>query len=184
MAALVGVIGLVAGVAGSAAQANAARKSGKRGQQAKEYEARQYETQAIQSVASAQRDMLNERKKKELVVSRAQALAAFGGGGVSDPTVQNIISDIDSEGAYREAVALYQGEEEARKLNEAASLARKEGVIIREGGNELAKAHAIQGVASAAQGISSLYGKYNQGRYNSQQAGRTTTLATGTGLNN
>lgn len=184
MAALIGVLGLVASVGGSAMQSSAARKSGKDGQEAKEFEAKKYEAQGVQAIASAQRDMLNERRKKELVISRAQALAAFGGGGVNDPTVQNIIADIDNEGAYREAVALYQGEEESRKLNEAAYLSRKEGAIIREGGNALAKAHAIQGVSSAAQGASSLYSKYNQGKYNSAQAGRNTTLATGTGLNN
>lgn len=179
----ISAIGGIASVAGSAAQAKAARKSGRLGQEQKEYEAKQYEKQAIQSVASSQREMLDERRKKELVISRAQALAAFGGGGVSDPTVQNIIADIDGEGAYREAVALYQGESEAAKLTEAANLSRREGAIIRKGGKDLARAHEIQGVVSAAQSVTSLYGRYNQGRYNTQQAGRTTTLATGTGVN-
>lgn len=175
MAALIGVLpylSAIAGVAGSALSANAARNSGKLGQEAKEYEAQQYESRAIASVASAQRDMLNERKNKELIISRAQALAAFGGGGVNDPTVQNLIADIDNEGAYREAVALYRGEEEARKLNEAASLSRREGVIIMEGGKVQAMAYAVTG----------LYGKYNQ-KYNAEQAGKTATLSTGTGLN-
>lgn len=184
LAAVLPYISLIAGVGGSAMQANAAREAGKAGQEAKEYEADRYEEQAIASVASAQREMLNERRKKELIVSRAQALAAFGGGGVNDPTVQNIIGDLDGEGAYREAVSLYQGEEEARKLNLAAGLSRLEGANIRKGGEAQSRAYAIQGIASAASSASSLYSKYNQGKYNATQAGRNTTLATGTGLNN
>ena len=162
MAALIGVIGLVASVGGSAMQGEAARRAGKAGQEQKEYEAARYEQQAVQEVASAQRDMLEERRRKELVVSRAQALAAFGGGGVSDPTVQNIIADLDSEGAYREAVALYQGKESARQLHQSADLARLEGRNIRQGGKDLAAAYTVQGIASAAQQASSLYTKYSQ----------------------
>lgn len=182
LAAVIPYISAIAGVAGSAMQANAAREAGKAGQEAKEYEAKRYEEQAIASVASAQREMLNERRKKELIVSRAQALAAFGGGSVNDPTIQNIIGDLDGEGAYREAIALYQGEEEARKLNTAAGLSRMEGLNLRKGGEATSRAYAIQGVSSAISSASSLYAKYNQGAYNAAQAGRTTTLATGTGV--
>ncbi len=179
MAALFGVIGTVASVGGSAMSSAAARKAGKAGQQAKEYEATQYERQAVSSIASAQRNMLDERRRKELVISRAQALAAFGGGGVHDVTVQNIIADIDNEGSYREAVALYQGEEESRKLNEAARLARIEGRVIRKGGQAQAKAYAAQGVATAAQGFSSLYTKYSQ----NTNTTKYNTLSSGTGTN-
>lgn len=169
------VISTVAGVGGSAMSSSAARKAGKAGQAAKEYEARQYEKQSVQSVASAQRDMLSERRNKELVVSRAQALAAFGGGGTADPTVVNIIADLEGEGAYRETVALYQGEQEAKKLREAARLARIEGDVIKKGGQAQAKAYTAQGVAAAGQGISSLYSKYSQNTTNKQ-------LSSGTGV--
>lgn len=171
------VIQTVAGVGGSAMSASAARKAGKAGQQAKEYEATQYEKQAVQSVASGQRDMLAERRRKELVVSRAQALAAFSGGGASDPTVVNLIADLEGEGAYREAVALYRGEEEGKKLREAARLARVEGDVIKKGGQAQAKAYTAQGVAAVGQGVSSLYSKYSQSTTNKQ-------LASGTGVNN
>lgn len=176
LASVLPYIGAIAGIGGSAMSASAARKAGKAGQQAKEFEATQYERQAPQAIASAQRVMLNERRNKELIVSRAQALAAFGGGSVADPTVQNIIADLSSEGAYREAVALYQGEDEARRLHEAAYLARVEGDVIRKGGSAQAKAYQAQGVAAAASGASSLYTKYSQNNTNK-------TLASGTGVN-
>lgn len=161
MATFLKAVGTIAGVGGSALSADGAKKAGKAGQQAKEYEARQYEAQAVQVIGTAQRDMLKERRQKEMVVSRAQALAAFGGGSVSDPTVVNIIADLENEGAYREAVALYQGEEEANKLRQAAGLAKMEGRVIRKGGQAQAKAYAYQGVATAAQGFSSMYSKYS-----------------------
>lgn len=173
------LIGAVAGVGGSAMSAEQARKVGKLGQQAKEYEAQTYEEQAKRVVGSAQRDMLAERRRKEMVVSRAVALAAAGGGGVHDPSVQNILADLDAEGKYREAVALYQGEEEGRKLKEAARLARMEGQIIRKGGQAQAKAYTAQGVQAAAQGFSTLYSKYNQSQLDKQQA----KPSSGTGLN-
>ena len=183
MAALVGVIGLGVSLYGSSRSASAAKKAGKEGQRAKEFEAMQLERQANASLGSAQRTMLAERRRKELVISRAQALAAFGGGSVSDPTVQNIISDLEGEGAYREAIALYQGEDESRKLNESAYLSRKEGAVIRRGGRETARAYQAQGISTALQGASSLYTKYSQSQTNKTTAGRTGTLASGTSLN-
>lgn len=183
MAALVGVLGLAVSVYGSQQSSVAAEKAGKEGQRAKEYEAKQYEKQATAVIGSAQRTMLAERRRKEMVVSRAQALAAFGGGSVSDPTVQNIVSDLEGEGAYREAIALYQGEDESRKLNEAASLSRREGAVIRKGGRSLSRAYQAQGISTALQGASSLYTRYSQNQANQATAGRTSTLASGTSLN-
>lgn len=183
MAALIGVAGLAFSAYGSSKSKSAAKEAGREGQIAKEFEAKQLERQAVASLGSAQRTMLAERRRKELVVSRAQALAAFGGGGVSDPTVQNIVSDIEGEGAYREAIALYQGEDEARKLNESAYLSRKEGAVIRRGGQAQARAYQAQGISTALQGASSLYTKYSQSQTNATTAGRNSTLASGTTLN-
>ena len=173
MALLLGAASLFAGVGGSALSSRGQRRAGKLGQQAKEYEAQTYERQAKNVVGAAQVDMLNERRNKELIASRATALAAAGGGGVHDTTVQNIISDINSEGAYREAVALYRGEDEARKLTEAARLSRMEGATIRKGGQAQSRATVIQGAGNALGGASSLYGKY----------GARTGLQAGTGTN-
>lgn len=83
--------------------------------------------EAKQSVAAAQRRAIAERKNAELLASRAIAVAAAGGGGADDPTVLNIVSDIDAEGAYRAAVAMYEGEEQARKLRYQGELQAWEG---------------------------------------------------------
>jgi len=71
---------------------------------------------AKQVVASAQRVALEDKRQAELIASRAVAVAAAGGGGVNDPTVINLLEDIEAEGAYRAAVAMYEGESQADKI--------------------------------------------------------------------
>jgi hypothetical protein len=82
---------------------------------------------AKQLVAASQREALAQRKNAELLASRALAVAAAGGGGADDNTVLKIISDIDAEGAYRAAVAMYEGEERASKMRFEGSMAEWEG---------------------------------------------------------
>lgn len=94
--------------------------------------------QATQVVASAQRQALNERKNAELLASRAIAVAAAGGGGADDNTVTNIVADIDAEGAYRAAVAMYEGETEAANLRYQGELAAWEGNQAYKAGNAAA----------------------------------------------
>jgi hypothetical protein len=178
MAYLTGILSLIVGVAGTSMSAEASKEAGKEGQKQKEYEANVLEEQATNAVGEGQREMLNERRRKEMVISRATALAAFGGGSVSDVTVQNIVADIDNEGSYREAVALYQGEYKGRQLNESARLSRMEGQLARKGGNLQARAQVVQGTSNALGQVSSLYTKYSQ---NNTPA--STTLASGTGAN-
>ena len=61
------------------------------------------------------------------MTSAALASAAAGGGGASDPTVVNIIARTAGEGAYRRAVALYQGDDRARLMNMQADAKQYEG---------------------------------------------------------
>lgn len=71
---------------------------------------------AKQAVAVGQRASFEEKRKAEFLASRALAVAAAGGGGADDPTVTKIISDINGEGAYRSALAMYDAEEQSRKI--------------------------------------------------------------------
>jgi len=97
--------------------------------------------QAKQVVASAQRQALNEKKNAELIASRAIAVAAAGGGGADDITVTNIVADIDAEGAYRAAVAMYEAETEAANL-------RYQGELSEWEGNQAYKAGKVKAVGS------------------------------------
>ena len=148
-------IGTAVGAVGKIQAGQAAKEAGK-DQQA------ELHRQAIQEVAAAQIKMLDERRKKEMVISRAQALAAFGGGSVSDPSIQNLIADIDNEGSYREAVALYNGEERARKLESQGAMARKAGKQRAQASNISAISDVMtsEGFASGVSQGLSLYEKY------------------------
>jgi len=92
------------------------------------------EAAAKRTVAVAQRRALNESRNAELLASRAIAVAAAGGGSADDPTVTNIVADIDAEGAYRAAVAMYEGESEASQLKYQGELAEWEGKNASRGG--------------------------------------------------
>ena len=140
--------------------ADAARVSGRRANVAKQFEAEQLDQLAGQSIAASQRDMLEQRRQADLAASRALALAAASGGGASDPTVVKIISGIKGEGAYRSAVALYRGEEEARQLHLKAGAARYEGAVAEEAGANQADAYGTMAKASLFNTASSLFTKY------------------------
>lgn len=113
------------------------------------------ERKAKEVVAAGQRDMLEERKRKELVASRAQAVAAAGGGDASDPAIMNLIADIEAEGVYREQVALYNAEAEAQSMREEARL-------LRLGVRQVESATRTRQAAHALEGASSIYDQYSR----------------------
>lgn len=173
LAAAIPYITTAMSVAGSRQSANAARAAGKAAQQEKEFEAQQYDQQSMQSVAAGQRSASEQEQRARLMVSRAIALSAAGGGSVSDPSVVNTIADIEGEGAYRAATELYKGEEQSRQLRMGASASRYEGEILKRGGEAKGKAYDLQAVSALAKQGSSMYEKYGakQKRYQSDLQG-------------
>lgn len=134
---------------------------------AKETEAAQYEEQALSETATAQRAAFEEQRKSRILQSRAMAVAGASGGGVSDPTVVDIISDLAGEGAYRSAVAMYEGGQRTKGARQAAAAARYEGATglasgsasaasQRQAGNTALLGSIFQGIGQGA----SMYGKY------------------------
>lgn len=108
---------------GTGLQAAGAYRRGKLARLYGRLQSQQYKASAKQAVASSQRAAFEEQRRAELMASRALAVAAAGGGGADDPTVTKIIADINGEGAYRAAVAMYEGEEAAKKLRFEAAQA-------------------------------------------------------------
>jgi len=84
--------------------------------------------------AVSQRAAAEEKRNKELAYSRGLAVAAASGGGVDDPTVVNILSDINAEGQYRILSRLYSGESAALDMESQASIIQKEGRAARTAG--------------------------------------------------
>lgn len=97
-------------------------------------EARQLEYNAGQRRASSQRQAIDERRDADLAASRALALAAASGGGADDPTVVNNIAKISGEGEYRALTALYNGDVEARQMEQDAIARRKEAKNVKRAG--------------------------------------------------
>src|SRR5574341_759638 len=146
--------GTVLQIGGALQQGEAAAAAGAAQQQAAEYEARQME------VAAGQRAAQEQRRQAKLVASRALALAAASGAGAADPTVVDIIGDITGEGAYRAAVALYEGEEQARTMRAQAKATRYSGAVAEAGGRTQRQAAQIGAFGSLLAGAGSLYEKY------------------------
>ena len=157
------VTGSIMSVMGGNSAANAAKTAGERQKVAAEFETAQLEQNAGQVIASSQREAEEQRRQARLVQSRALALAGASGGGVTDPSVVNLIGDIAGEGAYRAGVALYQGQDKARQLGMAAAAKHYEGTVAQETAANKAKAYRIQGLTGAFTSASSMFGKYGAG---------------------
>lgn len=127
-----------------------------------EYEARQAEYLANQAQAVSQKEALEQRRVTALVASRALAVAAGSGAGASDPTVVDLLSNIYAEGAYRSALALYEGEEQARSYKVAAEARRLSGESASAAaiavGRDTAKASETSMMSTLLSGGSSLFG--------------------------
>lgn len=170
-AAVLPVAAVVATAAGGALKyegysraAEGARIAGRRKRIASEFEAEQLEQQAGQVVAASQRDALEERRKANLLASRALALAGASGAGASDTTVVNLIAGLKGEGAYRSAVALYRGEDQARKLRTGAKAKRYEGLAAEEGAAYESAGYETMAAASIFDTGATLFSRYGGGR--------------------
>ncbi len=137
-----------------------ARKQGQRDQLSKQLEAHQLREQATQTFAANQRLALEELRNAEYVASRALAVAGASGGGVSDPTVMNVVTNIKSEGALRAAWRLYEAEEGARQKRRQAAAAELEGNDAMAAGKYRQKAWQVEAIGAIGEGASNLYARY------------------------
>lgn len=140
-------------IGGTLMQMQANKEALQQTQQMGAIRAAQLESDAKQSVAVAQKQGFEQQRQARLLASRALAVAAAGGGSASDPTVANLIGDIKGEGAYRQAVAVYQGEAQSQKqLAEAAN--------VRLGVQQAEKAYKTKQLATLFSGGSQAMAAY------------------------
>lgn len=121
--------------------------------------AAQQDRAANQAQVEAQQEAANERKRAKLVRSRALAVAGASGAGVSDPTVTNILTDIDTEGEVNALNALYSGDYSARAIRSGADATRREGRARKSAGYVAAGTTALNW-AGSSQG-QSFFEKYS-----------------------
>lgn len=139
-----------------------ARIHGERLRAAAEFDAWQAERQGGVAIAISQRQAVEEHRQANLVASRALAVAAASGGGVSDPTIVRIIANARGEGTYRANVALYEGEARARQLRFEAITGRITGYGLEAEGAARSQAYALNALGVGVKGAASLYAKYGQ----------------------
>lgn len=160
MAWIAAIAGAVIDADGQRQGAEATRQAADRKQQTANIEAAHMEQQGQQTVAAAQRQMLEERKQARLLESRALAVAAASGAGASDTTVMNVISRIAAEGAYRSTIALYEGQEQSRQLQIGGHIRREGGDLQADYGRQAARAQEISAVGTLFKGGATLYERY------------------------
>lgn len=127
-------LGPVAKIAGSALSAFGNYQAGKAAARAGRAQQKADNAAAVQQLAASQREMLDQRRQAHLLASRALAVAAAGGG-ADDPSTLHLIADINGEGAYRSALALYGGEAKAQQLRAQGEAAARAGRQKRSGFN-------------------------------------------------
>lgn len=124
---IAGAIGSIFSAYGAVEQGKQARINAERQRVAADFAARQAERDAGLSIALSQRVALEERRKGDVLASRALAVAAASGGGASDPSVVNILTQTQGTAAYNAAIAHYEGESRARQLRMQAAVSRVTG---------------------------------------------------------
>ncbi len=120
-----------------------------------EAQARANEDEANAAQAESQRAAIIERKKANNLMSRARAVAGASGAGSSDPTVTNILTDIETQGEVNAFNALYSGNATARGLRSGAAVARREGQAVRT-------ASYVDAASTGLGGATSWFEKYGQ----------------------
>jgi hypothetical protein len=126
---------------------------GKQEKEAGKEEAERLRKRGIARRAEAGAAAREELRQGRLVKSRAQAVAAAGGGNLSDPSLVNLMGDLEGETQYRALVRMFEGADEAEGLNEVAFAREKEG-------KALATSSYLRGANSVLSGVAQLKSKY------------------------
>ncbi len=119
------------GLAMSGASAYGSAQGGKTAEINSKIAAIQDERDADAEQVAAQNIAAQERRKMRFLRSRAIAVAGASGAGVDDPTVENLITGIETEGEISALNALYSGDIEARALRMQGRAQRSRGTALR-----------------------------------------------------
>lgn len=157
-------------MAGMLISGQSARVHGERAKVASEFAAWQAEEEAKLSIAVSQRAAQEANRQTDIQASRALAVAAASGGGVSDPTIVKLISNVKGEGAYRAAVAMYEGDARARKLRLEAAAGRLSGAYAAEEGAATNVAYTLGAIGAGFKAGAKLYGRTLYDRYGNRNA--------------
>lgn len=128
----------------------------RQGQQAKidaQVQARELREDANARQAESQREAIVRRRQGNFAASRARAVAAASGAGVTDTTADILIGRIEKQTDLNVLNALYEGDTTARGLRGGARTAEREGRAAERAG-------LYRGAGAALSGATSFYDKY------------------------
>lgn len=154
------VAGTLLNAIGQSQQGASIVEQGKQQYQASQYQVDQLAQNANAAIAASQRSAQNQQQQTDYLISKAIAIAASGGGGVQDPTVVNTVARIAGESAYRQSVALYGGQEQARTDTMQASAKEVEGEAALQASKSAGRASILKTSAGLMGGASSLYTRF------------------------
>ncbi len=130
---------------------------------AAQFAAEQLRQNANAVQGAAQRTAQDVGRSAAYVMSTQLARAAASGGGASDPTVMNLIARTAGETSYRQQVALYSGEAQARQMQISATAAEWSGQQELRVAQRAGVSADISALSTLASGGVSLFEKYGRG---------------------
>lgn len=147
-----------AGLAGTAMSTFGAIRQGQAANAAAKFEAQQLEQRAKEQEAAGQAAALEERRRSQILQSRALAVAGASGGGALDPGVLNIISGLEGEGEQAFQSELFNARSRAGTLEAQAAGRRFEGKQAKSASLVNAVSTALSGVSDAAMAGANFFG--------------------------
>lgn len=123
--------------------------------------------------AMSQQQAAADRKKARYLRSRALAVAGASGAGVSDPTVSDILTGIDTEGEMNALTALYEGRIRAENTRATGRIYANEGRARKTAAYGQAASTVLSGAGSFAESGAgdSFFKKYGGERAQAQGLG-------------
>lgn len=158
---VVGDAGSMVGMMGAMMQKQAADKKAAALKAQGEAQAKMYETDAAQEMAAAQRTAIERAFHNRQTMGTAKALAASSGAGMDNPTVIDIIGEMEGRDVYGRMTDLYQGSEKKRRLIDSAKLARYNADIGAAAARAQGTAAMIGGLQGLAKGFGSFKGSFS-----------------------
>lgn len=145
---------------GSLSQANAAGAAGKAQEANQKFIAAQLDQRAGQERAASQRQAAEIARQGRFAQSRALALGAASGGGVSNAGFMDIVGDLQREIEVRKSTILAEGEDTAIGLETSAEARRRSGIYDNQAGQQRKTQTLVGGASDAALGGATLFGRY------------------------
>jgi hypothetical protein len=144
-------------VAVAVVSAYSAIKTGNAAKKSADDQATRLREKAAAVEAASHRDAEEERRNAMLAYSRALALAGSQGGSVDDPTMVNLLGDINAEGEYRVLSTLYSGKVAASDMESQAQIIQNEGKAAKKSGQ-------LKAASTILSSIGSIYGAGAMGK--------------------